>query len=59
MTYLEVVYARSLVNYRFLQKISLVFKIINKSMKVIDENALKKVDFKKRQRNESNLDLTS
>ena len=28
-------------------------------MKVIDENALKKVDFKKRQRNESNLDLTS
>jgi len=56
---LEVVYARSFVNYRFLQKVSLVFKIINKSMKVIDENALKKVDFKKTQRNESNLDLTS
>lgn len=58
-TYLEVVYARSLVNYRFLLKVSLVFKIMNKSMKVIDENALKEVDFKKRHRNEPNLDLTS
>lgn len=58
-TYLEVVYARSLVNYRFLLKVSLVFKIMNKSMKVIDENALKEVDFKKSQRNEPNLELTS
>ena len=32
---------------------------MNKSMKVIDENALKEVDFKKRHRNEPNLDLTS